>query len=508
MALKLAKILMILASTVLIIEFMLTPYSSFLKTEQTRNLQKSGAILTSHILNELSEPIYISIGVSSYIQSVRGQVSDDMLNNWLGTLFSHTRHTRNIGVAPNNIIDYIYPHEGNEAAIGLRYQDIKEQWPQIQQLMQSGNAQFIGPFTLVQGEEAFAFRVPVFVDNTYWGLISTIIEAQSLYEAIAMEASQIGVLRASLHNAEQDNFYHFSLQDFDSHAISSIHTVPLPSTEWQLTVSMPFDTAPIVHARRIAYTVLFLFLSWLCWLVTKSREQKRAEATIHNNKMQFLAAVSHELRTPLTVIQGALGMLASTSLDEEKRQALIAKANTNQTRLSRLIFDLLDMNLALNHQLQINRQPIDLVTLVSDIVSAYEEAAKSTGLHLKASLPTTSVVVNSDPERLRQVITHMLDNAIKFNEYGNSVWVSLSVDNQIRLSISDDGVGFPQTFLQQQSGVFKQHDSSDARKHGGTGIGLALCRELCELLDIQFVLRNRLPNGAEVELTWVKQNSD
>lgn len=501
---KLLKIAVVLVITVIIVEALLLPYRSWLKSEQNRQLQQSGAILSSHILHELSEPIYITIGVSSYIQSMHGNVEDSMLNNWLAALFSHTRHTRNIGVAPNNVIDFIYPHEGNESAIGLRYEDVQSQWPDIQRLMQSGDAQFLGPITLVQGGEAFAFRVPVYVENQYWGLISTIIDARSVYETITDKAVQQGEIGFALSNSEHKQFLSLNLSTLDSAVIRTTHTIPLPSTEWRLTLAQTFDTTPIVTARWSGYIVLFIFLFWLCWLVTKSREQKRAEAATHSNKMQFLAAVSHELRTPLTVIQGALGMLANTSLSEEKRQSLIASASTHQARLNRLIFDLLDMNLALNNQLQVKRESIDLVTLISDIASTYEQSTEHAGLQLQVNLPVTSCPVKSDPERLRQIITHILDNAIKFNEYGNSIWIELSVDNRVCLAISDNGPGFAPEFLQQHLGVFQQLDNSDTRKHGGTGIGLALCRELCELLDIQFGLKNREPNGAQVTLTWIK----
>src|SRR5690606_4495148 len=101
----------------------------------------------------------------------------------LARLYAQTRHVRNFGVAVGTTLTYVHPVEGNEAAIGLRYPELPNQWPYVKAVIDGGKPLLAGPLTLVQGGTGLVYRTPIVVDGRYWGLLSTVIDSQSLFNA-------------------------------------------------------------------------------------------------------------------------------------------------------------------------------------------------------------------------------------------------------------------------------------------------------------------------------------
>lgn len=492
---------MVLAS-VLLVELLLIPYRSWLKTEQTRQLNQKGAAITADIINELSEPLYISIGVASYIQSLNGNLAEGALDAWLSKLFPFTSHTRNIGIAPDNQLQFIYPLRGNEAALGVHYQNIDDQWQDVKLMMDTGQPMFIGPITLVQGGQGFAYRIPVFIDGSYWGLVSTIIDADSIYAAIFQDSKKYDLQSLRLQNQEAATFFSINEGGIGADDIILDSRISLPSTDWLLTISQEFNSDNLTLARSIGYGVVIFVLLNLYWVYLKSQENKKEEESVRASKLQFLASISHELKTPLTILQASLKMLADAGLDEDKKRSLIVAAGNHQKRLSRLILDLLDLNLAMNGQLNVHCEKVDLIEFVRLILEGYKEEFNRSELHLNLKLPEDKIYIETDKERLRQVLGHLIENAIKFSPAQGSIEVSLQKDEVLSLTVSDSGPGFPLKFLEHNSFAFTQLDGSDTRRYGGTGVGLALCKELCELLQTRLELNNNTLGGARVSVSW------
>ena len=216
-------------------------------------------------------------------------------------------------------------------------------------------------------------------------------------------------------------------------------------------------------------------------LVTDVSELKRLE----HLKAEFVATVSHELRTPLTSIRGSLGLLAggvAGSLPEAVK-TLVDIARDSCERLVRLINDILDFEKIESGKMSLGLEIIDLPELVERSVRANDGFAASHGVTVRVLVETPGLRVRADSDRLIQVIANLLSNACKFSPAGGIVEVTVARRGALAcVGVSDRGPGIPEAFRSRIFQRFSQADSSDARKKGGTGLGLVISRAIVERL--------------------------
>jgi PAS domain S-box-containing protein len=202
-------------------------------------------------------------------------------------------------------------------------------------------------------------------------------------------------------------------------------------------------------------------------------------------KRDFVSMVSHELRTPLTSIGGALGIVASGAVGKVPQRAhhMIDIAYKNSQRLIRLINDVLDSDRLESEAMPFTLQPLAFAALIAQAEEENQAFAASLAVTLAFARPTEELWVNADPDRLLQVLTNLLANALKFSPKGGVVTVSLSRhESMARFAVTDQGVGIPEAFQPRIFEKFAQADSSDRRRNGGTGLGLNISRAIVERL--------------------------
>ncbi len=208
---------------------------------------------------------------------------------------------------------------------------------------------------------------------------------------------------------------------------------------------------------------------------------------IDRMKSEFIATVSHELRTPLTAINGALGLIVGGTAGQlgAKAGRLLKIAHDNVSRLVRLVNDILDIEKIEAGRMEFSIQPIDLKAAVTSALNGLAEFAKSYGVSLKFEDNGLAPKVSADDDRLAQVITNIVSNAVKFSPRGEPVTVALTpsdFQDCIRMTVTDSGPGIPEDFRPRLFMKFSQADNSDRRLKGGTGLGLCICKEITERL--------------------------
>ncbi len=202
-------------------------------------------------------------------------------------------------------------------------------------------------------------------------------------------------------------------------------------------------------------------------------------------KDEFIATVSHELRTPLSSIHGSLGLIAGGATGPISAQAsnLAQIAYSNSERLVRLINDILDVAKMEADKMQFHLRPLDVNSLVNQAVEANQGLARQyrVALVVEQALPDAKVI--GDGDRLIQVLTNLLSNALKYSPAESQVSVAVTRHaERIRVAVTDRGPGIPAKFRDKMFRKFAQADASDARERGGTGLGLSISKLIIDRL--------------------------
>ena len=239
-------------------------------------------------------------------------------------------------------------------------------------------------------------------------------------------------------------------------------------------------------------------------LSNEALEQAREFAENANKaKSQFLANISHEIRTPMNAIIGFSGILAEELTDQQK--IYIDTVNKSSQSLLLLVDDILDASKIEASKLRVESIDCLLDKLISNVEPAINLKAKEKGVDfLVAKAKDIPQTIHTDPIRLRQCLVNLLSNAVKFTDTGHVLLeISLVVENGqrcVRFDISDTGIGIPEDKQEVIFDMFSQVDGSATREYGGTGIGLAITKQLAGLLGGRLEMTSRPDEGSVFSL--------
>jgi len=201
-------------------------------------------------------------------------------------------------------------------------------------------------------------------------------------------------------------------------------------------------------------------------------------------KEDFIRGVTHELRTPLKAIRASLKQIAAESRGRKIGET-VAAARVSVDRLVRLVNDILDyQRVRAGHRLPGNKEGIDLAATVRNAIAESESLARESGVELRLQAPPNPVLLATDPDRVVQLVTNLVANALKHSAKGDAVDIAIERrDSCARVSVRDRGPGVSADFQPQLFQQFAQGQAPDGKLRAGTGLGLAICKALAEQMN-------------------------
>lgn len=243
------------------------------------------------------------------------------------------------------------------------------------------------------------------------------------------------------------------------------------------TITLSLLVSPVTVGEHKAGGVIIVFRD-----ITKEKEQERQRA-------EFISTASHEMRTPVAAIEGYLGLAMNpqTAVIDDKARTYLQKAYDSTKHLGGLFQDLLTVSRAEDGRLLIKPAVLDAISFAREVVESLEQKAKDKNISLVYAPGKTidkkiqpAYFIYADPGQLREVLSNLVDNAIKYTMEG-TVTIDVSGDSaNVTIKITDTGIGIPPEDIPHLFQKFYRVDSSDTREIGGTGLGLFIARQLIE----------------------------
>jgi signal transduction histidine kinase len=473
-------------------------------------MREQGSDLRARIEYEINTTLNLTQGALVYV-AAHPDVGQEEFAQLARQILKHAPHIANLGLARDNVITHLYPLEGNEKALGLRYLENAQQRDAVLRAIATRHTVIAGPVNLVQGGQGLVSRIPVFLDDgdqSYWGMASVVVKLLPFLEKIGI-TSKSGALDVALRGKDargaQGEVFYGRAELFDDPA-SLVLSIQLPEGNWLLAVApaagWQVDSSRSVVIYAAGITVALIVCALLYGLLNSNaalRHANRETALANEHKSRFFTNMTHELRTPLTAIHGAIRLISSgVFLDNaEKTRELIQNAERNCKRLIWLINDMLDLKKLESGKMEYKFVQQPLIPILRDALDEVQHFAAQYDVHLVLRGADCTTELTVDANRMRQVMVNLLANAIKYSPTGGDIEVAIVPGaRRLRVEVADHGEGIPADKLDKIFAEFAQADAPAAKIVASTGLGLSICKHIITDHGGEIGCQNRPQGGA------------
>ena len=473
-----------------------------------REALKFAHLVEESMSSELTVRLSMVNGLSAFWYSNQDSLTGSFRNYAQSILQFYELGVRSLQLAPNGIVEYVYPMVGNESAVGFDILKATGQSVAAMRAISNRNTVVAGPFTLIQGGKGLVARRPLFTRDEdaggaikdFWGFATVVLDFEPMVRGINghIAGSIYDVAIRGKDALGPDGEVFFGEADVFNRSPILVD-IDLPNGTWQVGV-VPHDGWPDEAAAStvlwfsgafIAFVVGLLVFKLLSSMNQLQAARKSAEEAIVT-KSRLLAAVSHDLRQPLQAMNMFIYALKTNEKDKTKL-ATFSKAEMASKAMGLQINSLLDMSRLEAGSVQVDTKRFRADDVIASVLDEMMPMAVEKGLELEF-VPCSQLVL-SDPILVESILRNLVSNAIKYTAEGRVlVGCRRRPGKQLEFQVWDTGQGIPESYQSEIFSAFFQVKQSATEQ--GLGLGLSIVQKAAELLNCKLDVNSRPGYGS------------
>ena len=520
------RAIVVTASVVFSLVVLLAGYFYFLNKDIQQDRERCGFIAENeaeHIVMTIDCVMTRTRTLTALVQGHKGNT--DFFSGIAGVIYHDVQRDtgvtlKNIALAPDGIVSEVYPYVVNKSLIGFNFLDTNLEGNQAAlDAYEQGHMILTNPFKLVQGGTGMAGRAPVLIEQMeqgdrqkLWGLVTVTIDFENLIKVLKLD-NLIGMgMDYQLSYINQDGSAHVMQAEGPLRADAVRKRFLVKNLTWEIAIS-PHNGWYSVE-RCVATIVIICVLSafvggFISMLITLHstnimlRRQSELAAAASEAKSSFLSNMSHEIRTPINAVLGMNEMIRRESSEQDVIEYSENIRTAGNTLLG-LVNDILDFSKIEAGKMEILPVDYDLSSLINDLVNMIQARADKKGLLLKLDFDEgMPKLLHGDEVRIKQVVTNILTNAVKYTEKGSVTfrigYERIPDDPEgifLNFSVSDTGIGIKPEDMAKLFSEFERIEEKRNRNIEGTGLGMNITKRLLEMMGTSLKVESVYGEGS------------
>ena len=469
----------------------------------------------------------VEIKLESYIEKVGFlkktieagiDLDDAYFESVASRLYGDDPAVKTIELAPNGIIQNVYPFKENQKAIGMDMLTEHERKEAATLAKDTRKYTLEGPYDLKQGGKGALLYDPIYVNEEFWGFSILVIDWDAFLDEIHLsdlkKASYDFVIWKTDRSTKKKIVIAQSSKNIDSNTL--LIKCKLPNNKWNFeivpkqgwintyvirslviaSVLIDFLVTAAIAQFEIRHRKDLEYASQIEWQAKKAQEASAA-------KSRFLFSMSHDIRTPMNAIMGYTELMEKNIGNSEKEKDYLSKIHSSSKFLLDLINSILEMARIESGKETLNIKACNIFDVLDSLNSVFEKLAYEKGLEYQCTTKIQHPYIYCDPIKLEEILLNIIGNSIKYTDEGMVlIQIEEGESGQFQCMIQDTGIGMSEAYLPHAFEDFSREKSGTQTSVKGTGLGLAIVKSLVELMNGTIEISSQVNQGTTTRMKF------